>query len=163
MSFNVLKKFQCKANQKTSMLPMQRHCNSHQGIPTVNEIATVSKLYHDKDTNPLKSEHDYRTKAWNPQSSDSSGWAEAAALEAADVVAPASTSCCSTEQTHPCCVWKFVTTMQHAIKHGPLYSSPQNPFNVAMLFLELHNKHTTHNKHSKLLRSCRPLRFKMLQ
>ena len=79
----------------------------------------------------------------DPESSDSSGWEEAAALEAADVVAPATTSCRSTEQTHPCCVWKFVTQVQHA----PVpYSDPHNTFNVAMLFLEVNKKHETENK-----------------
>ena len=53
--------------------------------------------------------------------------------------------------------------MQYAIKHGPLYSYLQNTFNVAMLFLELNKKHTTHNKFSKLLWRCIPRRCQMIE
>ena len=72
------------------------------------------------------------------QSSDNSGWQEAAAVDAADAVAPASTSCRSTEQTLP--------TLQHAMKPRPLYSPHQNPFNMAMLFQNFNTKHETENK-----------------
>ena len=48
-------------------------------------------------------------------------------------------------------VWKFTDKMRHplvttSIKHGPLYSYPQNPFNMAMLFPKFNTKHETQNK-----------------
>ena len=64
-------------------------------------------------------EHHYTTQTWNPQSSDSSGWQEAAAFDAADAVAPASTSCRSTQQTHPCCYENFYLHCNTRSNLGP--------------------------------------------